>query len=295
MRPSASVVLLAVGLLVGTSPSSGAAPAPETPDPPFRLHIGLDRETYFEREGIFLEWRLTCTSDRPISLPVGRRSLRLECTDAAGKEVPLYYAGIKACYFGKPRLFTLNYRESSQHWLDVRRDYMGLVGVGEFTLRLTYTSAYWVEGQEEFRPFTTCSQPVKFRVVRATGEDARALELINQRMRERIPEWELPEGTSPERRHLAALECENLCDGWCVDQNLCIAILDETRSARFGALAAYSLGMVHHGGWCGPNETSSAAAVRQFLRCLALTDSWVLKRAVLLELVPHLAIPDLFL
>src|SRR5262249_46172778 len=123
-----------------------AAPAPEPPPPPLRFTARLDRDTYFEREPIFVEWSLTSTADRAVRMDVQDCVAVMSCHDARGGEVSLRPYLPLGSGPGNISVVILNHGETHRSWFDLRRAYQGLTGTGEFTLQVVCRVHYTVVG-----------------------------------------------------------------------------------------------------------------------------------------------------
>src|SRR5262249_55083179 len=160
----------------------GAAPAPRTEG--LELRLSLDREEYYEREPIFAHWTLTNAGRKPLRVMKIAHlwKFRFECRREGEDKEFLVYTPPAQCVDEVPKV-TLEHGSSLKHWSNVRGGYVGLRGPGTFSIRAVCEVHIYPKGKEEpAEKLVVRSDFVKFSVVRAGGEELKAIRLIADRL-----------------------------------------------------------------------------------------------------------------
>jgi hypothetical protein len=174
-----AVTLAVIVTSAGIGPAY-AAPVP--PSPPFRITASLDRKEYLPHEPIFLEWTVTYIGNQPVEVAqlVLHRSAGFPTIfDAEGKKIRLEEASAAGCG-GEDKLLLMQPQQTVRGWIDLRSEYVGIVGPSKFTLLPRCFALYRFKGREEILEEDVTGKELSFTVVQPKEVDALAVAFIRE-------------------------------------------------------------------------------------------------------------------
>lgn len=166
--------ILAACVLSCVSVKPGEAVAAEV-----ELTILINRDTYIHREPVIVEWSLFNTAKRDLNLCgyiEHGHAMKFSCTDKSGKSLGL--AKIINCP-KDPQPTPFPQSTTIKGWLDLGWTYE--LPVGEYTFNALLDTSIF-NGWKEIWLGQSKSNEIKFRVEAATGEDEKAVKLMEMTM-----------------------------------------------------------------------------------------------------------------